>query len=361
MRRAARRCRSSRSCAGPACSPSRRSTRRRSRRSALTLVAAGACASSRRRARAKARSSRAMLEERCRGIEAQIARVAPRIPAIHAAYVEKLGARLQRGRPRSRRRAAEAGARAVRDQDRRRRGSVAARRRTSPRCGACSRAGGSAGKRLDFLMQELQSRGEHAGLEVGRRRAVAGGARAQGADRADARAGAEHRMSAAIRRGRPATRRRRSRDRRVPVGNACSSSPRRPAAARPASTRALLEREPGIQLSVSYTTRPPRPGEQRRRRTTTSSTSRTLHGAQGRRRVSRARARARQLVRDLGDLAQRDRSTPGSDVLLEIDWQGAPQVRRLVPDSVHDLHPAAVARSSLRERLRQARPGRRTR
>src|SRR4030081_1740269 len=26
-------------------------------------------------------------------------------------------------------------------------------------------------------------------------------------------------------------------------------------------TRALLEREPGIQLSVSYTTRPPRPGE----------------------------------------------------------------------------------------------------
>src|SRR5467141_1272637 len=27
-------------------------------------------------------------------------------------------------------------------------------------------------------------------------------------------------------------------------------------------TRALLEREPGIRLSVSYTTRPPRPGEQ---------------------------------------------------------------------------------------------------
>src|SRR5260370_3346704 len=26
-------------------------------------------------------------------------------------------------------------------------------------------------------------------------------------------------------------------------------------------TRALLEREPGIRLSVSYTTRPPRPGE----------------------------------------------------------------------------------------------------
>ena len=26
--------------------------------------------------------------------------------------------------------------------------------------------------------------------------------------------------------------------------------------------RALLEREPGIRLSVSYTTRPPRPGEQ---------------------------------------------------------------------------------------------------
>ena len=36
-----------------------------------------------------------MLEERCRGIETQLERVAPRVPAIHDAYVEKLGARLR--------------------------------------------------------------------------------------------------------------------------------------------------------------------------------------------------------------------------------------------------------------------------
>ena len=45
-------------------------------------------------------------------------------------------------------------------------------------------------------------RGQHAGLEVGRRRGVAGRARAQGADRADARAGAERRVRRRASRGR---------------------------------------------------------------------------------------------------------------------------------------------------------------
>ena len=36
-----------------------------------------------------------LLLARCADIEAQIARVAPRIPALHAAFVEKLGARLK--------------------------------------------------------------------------------------------------------------------------------------------------------------------------------------------------------------------------------------------------------------------------
>jgi len=38
---------------------------------------------------------KAMLEDRCHAIEAQIARVKPRVPAIHDAYVEKLGTRLK--------------------------------------------------------------------------------------------------------------------------------------------------------------------------------------------------------------------------------------------------------------------------
>jgi len=37
---------------------------------------------------------REVLETRCADVEAQVARVAPRIPALHAAYVAKLGARL---------------------------------------------------------------------------------------------------------------------------------------------------------------------------------------------------------------------------------------------------------------------------
>jgi len=37
---------------------------------------------------------RDVLEARCADVEAQVARVAPRIPALHAAYVAKLGARL---------------------------------------------------------------------------------------------------------------------------------------------------------------------------------------------------------------------------------------------------------------------------
>ena len=55
----------------------------------------GARASSRRRAAREGAKLAAALEERCAAIEAQVARVAPRIPALHAAYLDKLGARLK--------------------------------------------------------------------------------------------------------------------------------------------------------------------------------------------------------------------------------------------------------------------------
>ncbi len=38
---------------------------------------------------------RAVLDARCTDIETQVARIAPRIPVLHAAYLEKLGARLK--------------------------------------------------------------------------------------------------------------------------------------------------------------------------------------------------------------------------------------------------------------------------
>jgi guanylate kinase len=96
---------------------------------------------------------------------------------------------------------------------------------------------------------------------------------------------------------------------------------------------ALLEREPGIRLSVSYTTRPPRPGE-----------------AEGRHYHFVDVARFQQLLAK-GEFLEhahvhgnwyatsatwlKDQLAVGQDVLLEIDWQGAHQVRKLIGQSVH--------------------------
>ncbi|HZQ60683.1 MAG TPA: YicC/YloC family endoribonuclease [Casimicrobiaceae bacterium] len=96
----------------------------------------------------------AMLEERCAAIEVQVARVAPRIPAVHTAFLEKLGARLR-----------EAGLDP--DQERLKQElAVFATKvdvaeelsRLTTHVAEVQRvlqAGGTAGKRLDFLMQEL--------------------------------------------------------------------------------------------------------------------------------------------------------------------------------------------------------------
>ena len=97
---------------------------------------------------------KAMLEERCHGIEAQVERVGPRIPAIHAAFVEKLGARLKEAGldPDAERLKTELALFAakidVAEELSRLAAHVAEVRRVLA-------AGGASGKRLDFLMQEL--------------------------------------------------------------------------------------------------------------------------------------------------------------------------------------------------------------
>jgi uncharacterized protein (TIGR00255 family) len=118
---------------------------------ALVREALSDLAASRRREGAKLA---AMLEERCAGIAAQLERVAPRIPAIHAAYVEKLGARLREAGldPDTERLKQELALFAtkvdVAEEVSRLTTHVAEVRRVL-------HAGGSSGKRLDFLMQEL--------------------------------------------------------------------------------------------------------------------------------------------------------------------------------------------------------------
>ena len=95
-----------------------------------------------------------MLLERCTGIERQVTRVAPRIPALQAAFAEKLGARLREAGldPEGERLKQELALFAtkvdVAEELARLTAHVSEVRRVI-------KAGGSAGKRLDFLAQEL--------------------------------------------------------------------------------------------------------------------------------------------------------------------------------------------------------------
>jgi len=96
----------------------------------------------------------AILSARCDDIAAQVSRVAPRIPAVHAAYTEKLNARLREAGldPNEDRLKQELALFAtkvdVEEELSRLTTHVAEFRRVLA-------AGGSAGKRLDFLAQEL--------------------------------------------------------------------------------------------------------------------------------------------------------------------------------------------------------------
>lgn len=94
----------------------------------------------------------------------------------------------------------------------------------------------------------------------------------------------------------------------------------------------LLERDPQVRLSISHTTRPPRPGEQ--------------DGVQ----YHFVDVPTFQAMREHGDFVEwaevhgnfygtsrpwlAQRMAAGEDVLLEIDWQGAQQVRKQFPDAV---------------------------
>jgi guanylate kinase len=114
-------------------------------------------------------------------------------------------------------------------------------------------------------------------------------------------------------------------------------------------TQALLEQEPGISLSVSYTSRPPRPTE-----------SDGVHYHFVSRAVFEEMIRRGEFFEHAvvhGDLKGTARSAvervlaQGRDVLLEIDWQGARQVRALLPDTV-SIFILPPSRAELERRLR---------
>jgi guanylate kinase len=120
---------------------------------------------------------------------------------------------------------------------------------------------------------------------------------------------------------------------------------------------ALLAREPGIRLSISYTTRAPRPGE---------------HEGSHYHFVDPAKFEALKAAGEFLEHAHvhghwyatsatwlAAQVAAGQDVLLEIDWQGAGQVRKLLPESVHIflLPPSLAVLKERLERRAQDPPG----
>ena len=113
--------------------------------------------------------------------------------------------------------------------------------------------------------------------------------------------------------------------------------------------KALLAKDAAIHLSISYTTRAPRPGE--------------THGREYFF-VSEAEFRERETKGEFLESASvhgnfygtsrlviEEQMQAGHDVLLEIDWQGARQVRKHFPDAVGIfILPPSIA--TLEERLR---------
>jgi guanylate kinase len=96
--------------------------------------------------------------------------------------------------------------------------------------------------------------------------------------------------------------------------------------------RMLLEQESSVHLSISFTTRGPRPGEQN---------GREYHFVDS---VDFQAMIARQEFLEWAEVHGNfygtskkwiaDQLAAGHDVLLEIDWQGAQQVRKLFPQAI---------------------------
>lgn len=96
--------------------------------------------------------------------------------------------------------------------------------------------------------------------------------------------------------------------------------------------RALLEIDKQVRLSISYTTRAPRPGEENGRDYHFVSVAEFM----GMHSQGTFLESAEVYGNHYGTSERwiRDALTTGQDVLLEIDWQGAEQVRRLFSDAV---------------------------
>src|SRR5690554_5932897 len=113
---------------------------------------------------------------------------------------------------------------------------------------------------------------------------------------------------------------------------------------------ACLARDPSVCLSISFTSRPPRPGEQ------TGQHYHFVDEAEFERMVEAGEffehARVHGDLKGTAKQSVEPQLAAGRDVLLEIDWQGARQVRAQVPDAV-GVFILPPSRAALEERMRK--------
>jgi len=112
---------------------------------------------------------------------------------------------------------------------------------------------------------------------------------------------------------------------------------------------ALLDINPHIDLSVSYTTRDPRPGEQDGKDYHFVSRETFLEMAKRGEFLESAEVYGNLYGTSQTWISQEN--AKGRDVLLEIDWQGAAQVRRLFPDCV-SIFILPPSKEALEQRLK---------
>ena len=111
-----------------------------------------------------------------------------------------------------------------------------------------------------------------------------------------------------------------------------------------------MEREPGLRFSISYTTRPQRPTEQHGRDYFFVDRE-EFERMVAARRVPRARARSSTTTTAPRAGRSRQSLAAGQDLILEIDWQGAAQVRAALPECV-SIFILPPSRPELERRLR---------
>lgn len=113
---------------------------------------------------------------------------------------------------------------------------------------------------------------------------------------------------------------------------------------------ALLQQEPAIKLSISFTTRAPRPGEENGREYFFTSVEDFAKRREAGEFLESAEVFGNYYGTSFLQIAQQIEA--GTDVLLEIDWQGAQQVKKQFPHAVGIfILPPSIA--ALEERLKK--------